>query len=155
MIDLHNNLVIAIKSKDTPSIKVYRQLLSEKTNYLTSENAGLYTDLIELKHIQKLIKSHEESIEQYRNNYRNDLVKEETDELKVLQSLLPEPASKEDLTKALIEICTEQQIPADDKYKTPMIPIKKLGVIIKYICSKYPQNNSKDIADFVKVFVVK
>ena len=64
--------------------------------------------------IKKLVKQRKESIEQYQNASRQDLVDQETAELKILEAYLPAQMSKEQIEKLVVEVI--QNLNANDIY---------------------------------------
>ena len=60
-----------------------------------------------LKIIQKLVKQRKDASEIYLNQGREDLAKEELDQLLVLESFLPEQISNEELTKIIKKIISD------------------------------------------------
>jgi len=53
--------------------------------------------------VMKLINQHKESIEQFKKGNREDLVKKEEDELKILEKFLPEQLSEEEIREKVKE----------------------------------------------------
>ena len=60
-----------------------------------------------IKILQRMIKQRKESISQFLNAQRNDLVEKEESEIVILQDFLPEQMSEEDINKLVIEAINE------------------------------------------------
>ena len=87
--------------KDNVTRDCLRSLISEVKN--ASINAGKeLTEDIVLKCIQKAVKQHKDSIEQFTAAGRGDLAEKESKELSVLEKHLPKMLSEEE-TRAVLE----------------------------------------------------
>jgi uncharacterized protein YqeY len=83
---------------------------------MKTESAGKEISIEdEMRLLQKLAKQRKESIEVYRKQGRDDLVKEEADELVVIEQYLPQQMSVEELRKILNKIIEDvgAKIPSD------------------------------------------
>ena len=60
-----------------------------------------------IKILQRMIKQRKESMSQFLNAQRNDLVEKEESEIVILQDFLPEQMSEEDINKLVIEAINE------------------------------------------------
>ncbi|KAI8371674.1 Yqey-like protein-domain-containing protein [Radiomyces spectabilis] len=97
-----------MRSKKQPDLNVLKGVLSDYTYYIKSPNAvpGQSEDAAVLSVIQKSIKRRQDSVAQYEAGGRPELAEQEKNEMKVLQSYLPEQMSVEEIekqVKALIE----------------------------------------------------
>ena len=133
-----NFLKLAIKQND-PSVIILREILSRFTTYQKSfENLkNPFNDKVAIKLINKIKKEHEETISFFEKNSAN--YQSEQLYLDILNGLLPEPASREEMenyAKELIEI--------NDK---------NLGKLIKLMQNKFPVNSGKDISDIIKLLI--
>lgn len=89
--DLQDQLKQSMLARDTLKTSVLRMLLSA-IGYLETNKGGVgykATDEDVLSAIQKEVKQHKDSIEQFKNANRQDLVDKETKELEILQKYLP------------------------------------------------------------------
>lgn len=135
---VNNFLKLAIKQND-PSTIIFREILSKFTTYQKSfENIkNPFNDKIAIKLINKIKKEHEETISFFKSDSAN--YQSEKLYLDILNELLPEPASKEEMenyAKELIEV--------NDK---------NLGKLIKLMQNKFPVNSGKDISDIIKLLI--
>lgn len=115
----------AMKAKDMMKVSTLRLLLSEIKNK-EIDKRGELTDEEIYAVIQKAVKQRKESIEQYKNAGRADLVEKEEAELKILESYLPEQLSEEELEKIIDEAIKEAGAAS----------IKDLGKVMKIVMPK-------------------
>lgn len=99
---IQNDLKIAMLSKDEITVSTLRLLISELKNTLidkgSDSTAGLSDDEV-IVIIQKEVKKRNESILSFKNGGREELAAKEEEEMKILQSYLPEQISDEELSK--------------------------------------------------------
>ncbi len=87
----------ALKSGQKVKVSVLRMLISEMKNRKIADRVKELEDEKVIGLIQKMARRHKESIEQFKQGNREDLVKKETEELAVLEVFLPEQISEEEL----------------------------------------------------------
>lgn len=99
----------AMLSKETLKTSVLRLFLSAINYYEIQKGGAGYeaTDEDVLSVIQKEAKQRKESIEQFKNAGRQDLVDKETKEFEILQTYLPEPMNEEEIKTLVKEVITE------------------------------------------------
>ena len=129
----------ALKSKDKNKISTYRLILSGIKDLDINNRSGPNkkdTDDEDIKKLlKKMIKQRSESIEVYKKNNRNDLLKIEENEVNVLSEYLPKQMSEEET----ISIC--KKIIA----KTGASSIKEMGKVMGEL-----KQNHTDTIDFSK-----
>ncbi len=76
--------------------------------------------------IKKSVKQRKESIEQYKNANRQDLVDKETTELKIIESYLPSQMSKDQVEALVLQTITEMNAKS----------IKDMGPVMKAVIAK-------------------
>ena len=89
---IKNNIKEAMMAKDTVKLETYRSMSAAFTNELVAKNrkpSELLPDDEALAVISRLVKQRKDSIEQYTKGNRDDLVQEETAQLKILETYLP------------------------------------------------------------------
>jgi uncharacterized protein YqeY len=101
---LNADLKQALKSGEKMKISAIRLVLNEIKNKKIAEKAEGLDDAKVTGIIQKMAKQRKESIEQFKNGGRDDLVKKETEELSILEEYMPEQLSAEELEKIVSEI---------------------------------------------------
>lgn len=94
--DLINDMKLAMKSRDQVRLDTIRFMLSQLKNLAIDKGEPL-TDTEVQKAIAKQVKQQNEVIDQYRQAGRQDLVDEETAQVKVLETYLPTQISDEEL----------------------------------------------------------
>ena len=101
----------ALKSKDKNKISTYRLILSGIKDLDISNRSGpnkKETDDEDIKKLlKKMIKQRNESVEIYKKNNREDLLKIEQGEIDLLSTYLPIQLSEEETKKICSEIITK------------------------------------------------
>ena len=101
-----NDLKLAMKSQDKPKILGLRNLLGK----LKAKQIDKGTELNEqecIKILSSASKQLKDSIEQYTNANRLDLVEKENYELLLVENYLPEPISEDDVKKEILKVISE------------------------------------------------
>lgn len=111
----------AMLNKDTVKRDCLRNLVSEIKNQTVNAGKELTEDIV-VKCVQKAVKQHDDSITQFKEANRTDLVEKETAELEVLNGYLPKMLSEDD-TKALI----------DNILQTIEATKKNMGLVMKQL----------------------
>ncbi len=129
----------ALKSKDKNKISTYRLVLSGIKDLDISNRSGpnkKETDDEDIKKLlKKMIKQRNESVEIYKKNKREDLLKIEQGEIDLLSTYLPKQLSEEETKK----ICSEIILKVGAK------SIKDMGKVMGEI-----KKNYSDSIDFSK-----
>jgi len=104
--ELKDGVKVALKAGDQVRLLVVRGLLSSITNELVAK--GRKPDEIMDEEgvsslVSRALKQRKDSIEQFTNGNRMDLVEKETAELNILQAFLPAQMSDEEIEKAVRE----------------------------------------------------
>ncbi len=140
----------ALKSKDKNKISTYRLILSGIKDLDISNRSGpnkKETDDEDIKKLlKKMIKQRNESVEIYKKNKREDLLKIEQGEIDLLSTYLPKQLSEEETKKICSEIITkvEAQTIKDmgkvmgelKKSYSDSIDFSKAGSILKELLNK-------------------
>ncbi len=96
---IKTDLIKAIKSGDKEKRNVLRELNSQIKNLEIEKKKreeGLSEEEI-ISILTRLVKQHKESIKQYSEGKRDDLVVQEEKELKIIQSYLPQPLTEKEI----------------------------------------------------------
>ena len=108
---INNEYKTALKSKDKNKISTYRLILSGIKDLDISNRSGpnkKETDDEDIKKLlKKMIKQRNESVEIYKKNKREDLLKIEQGEIDLLSTYLPKQLSEEETKKICSEIITK------------------------------------------------
>ena len=107
MIDINKEIKSAMLAQDSIRLESLRALKTAIMIAETEKGAEKLNDNRILKIIQKLVKQRKDASEIYLNQGREDLAKEELDQLLVLESFLPEQISNEELTKIIKKIISD------------------------------------------------
>lgn len=145
MINVDEYIKQAIKTQDKDKLRAYKNLKANIQLLKTAKNAKPYTEDIEIKLISKMCKKLEDGISSFMEADRTDLVSEYRSELEILQKLLPEPVDASQIVSELYN--------GWHNGETIEIPKKEMGNVIKYLKSKFPQVNGKEISDIVKKYI--
>lgn len=89
-------------AKNTVKLETMRAIVAGFTNYLVSKNRKpneVLTDEEALDVITRLSKQRKDSIEQYKKGNRDDLVKEEEEQLLILETYLPKLMGRSEVEK--------------------------------------------------------
>ena len=133
--DLKNKINLdyneALKAKDKSKISTYRLILSAIKDLDISNRSGPNkkdTDDTDIKTLlKKMIKQRAESIEVYKKNNRDDLLKIEQQEQEILSSYLPKQLSEVETRNICSEIINE----------TKASSIKDMGKVMGELKKKY------------------
>ena len=142
--DLKNKMNLdyneALQAKDKSKISTYRLILSAIKDLDISNRSGPNkkdTDDDDIKKLlKKMIKQRVESIDVYKKNNREDLLKIEENEHKILSGYLPKHLSEEETKKVCSEVA--QKLGASS--------LKDMGKVMGELNKKY-----SDTLDFSKV----
>lgn len=124
---IKNDLKNAMKSSDNITRDVLRVLNSDFKNLEIDSKKELLDDDI-VKIIKKNIKSHKDSIEQYKKGNREDLVIQEEKELKILEKYVPEQMSEDEIRKIVIDVISKSEaVGASDFGRVMGVVMKEVG----------------------------
>ena len=133
----------AVKSKDKAKISTYRLILSGIKDLDIKNRSGIDkkdTDDSDIsKLLKKMIKQRSESIEVYKKNNRDDLLKIEQQEVEILSNYLPKQLSEDETLK----LCNDMVVKLGAK------DIKDMGKIMGELKKNY--SDSIDFATAGKV----
>ena len=136
---IENNYNNSLKSKDKAQISTYRLILSAIKDLDIANRSGPNkkdTDDDDIKKLlKKMIKQRSESIDVYKKNNRDDLLKIEENEHKILSDYLPKQLSEEETKKICSEVA--QKLGASS--------IKDMGKVMGEL-----KKNYSDTLDFSK-----
>lgn len=138
MIDINAKIMEAMKAHDKVASETYKLLKAKILEFKTAKNAREYNDSEEITLINKMISDRANSAEIYLQNNRKDLADAEYAQMKVLQDLLPDLPTKED-----VEVYISEYYPNG-------IEKKSMGIVIKEIKEALIGVDGKIVADCVK-----
>ena len=124
----------SLKSKDKGKISTYRLILASIKDLDIANRSGpkkKETDDNDVKQLlKKMIKQRSESIEIYKKNNREDLLKVEENEVSILSNYLPKQLSEEETKNVCLEIV--QKINAQS--------VKDMGKVMGELKKNYSDN---------------
>jgi len=135
------DIAAAMKARDAARLSALRMLKAAIMN--KSVEKGHDLDDAEVRQVvSSLVKQRRDSIEQFQNAGRADLVEKETAEIAVLQGYLPPAATPEEIEAAVVEAI------ADTGASSP----KDMGKVMKAVLSKLAGKNAdgKAVNDVVR-----
>ncbi len=97
MEQIEQDIIRAMKSKDTVKVSTLRMLKSALSNYLIQQKKDKADDADVLQIIAKQAKQRRESLESFEKAGRQDLVAKEKAELGILESYLPKQLTDDEL----------------------------------------------------------
>lgn len=120
---ISKDMIDAMKAHDKDKVSTLRLLKSAVDKYLIDNKMERHdaSDEIVIEVVSKQVKTHKESIEQFKAGNRQDLVDGLNKEIELLSTYLPEQLSDEELEKLISEVF--------DKIKPESI--KDMGNIMK------------------------
>jgi uncharacterized protein len=139
-----NNIKEAMMAKDAVKLETYRAMKAAFTNELVSKNrkpSELLNDEEALSVIARLVKQRKDSIEQYTKGNRDDLVKEETAQLKILETYLPKMMEKSEVEK--IAKNKKEELAITDASKKGML----MSAVMKDLKGKADGNLVREVVD--------
>ena len=121
----------SIKNKDQHKIDTMRLIRSaikdKDISCRTSENKEEINDAAILSLLINLIKQRKDSIEQFQKAKRDDLIKNEQNEIRIIKEYLPQQKSQEETEKIINEIITNNNLQS----------IKDMGKLMSIIKNDY------------------
>jgi len=125
------DIAAAMKARDASRLSALRMLKAAVMNKGVEKGREL-DDAEVLQVIASLVKQRRDSIEQFSNAGRTDLVEKETAELNVLQAYLPAAATPEEINAAVAEAIAE----------TGATSPKDMGKVMKAVMPKLAGKNA-------------
>ena len=136
-----NDYKQALKNKDRVRSTILNFLRAELINLAIKLGKKSVDDNEAIGVIRKLTKQHRDSIEQFKQGGREDLVVKESQELEILKAYLPAELSSDEIKQIIEEIITQTQA------KGP----KDMGRVMKEVMAKIANRaEGKLVSDLVK-----
>ena len=145
MIDINKLIAEAMKSREKERLETLKLI---KAQFLIAEKSGEpFNDAVELKILLKMVDQRNESIEQYKKAGREDLVKQEESEIKVIKEFIPEQPTEADIALETERVINELQDINDADWRVSMRDMK---AILTKVQEKYPTANGKVVSNVLK-----
>ncbi|MFH1847490.1 MAG: GatB/YqeY domain-containing protein [Candidatus Omnitrophota bacterium] len=130
-----------MKSRQTIKLSVLRMLLSEMKNKKIADRTKELDDEMIMGLVQKMIRQHKDSIEQFKQGGRDDLAEKEAEELTILERYLPEQMTAHELESIVLEVISLEEGAS----------IRDMGKIMKAVMIRVKgRAEGKLISDMVK-----
>ncbi len=100
---IKNDIVAAMKEKDMLKLQTLRGIKGDTDKEHIDKKVEITDDLV-LTMISRGIKSRKESITEFEKGNRQDLIDKTEEEIKLLQTYLPEQMTEEELNKTIDEV---------------------------------------------------
>lgn len=123
--ETERGIAVAMKARDLVRLATLRMLKTALLNREIEKGAAL-DDKESLQVVSSLVKQRKDSIEQFGNAGRQDLVDKETAELAVLEGLLPPPVDPAEIERLVVETVAE----------TGAATAKDMGRVMKGVMAK-------------------
>lgn len=138
---IQDDVKSALKNSEKIKVSALRMLISDIKNRKIAERIDALDDENVISIIQKRVRQHNESIEQFKKASREDLVSQELAELAVLKAYLPEEISKEAVKQIVEEVV--KTVGASS--------LKDMGTVMKESLSRLKgRSDGKVVSDIVK-----
>ena len=121
-----NDYKEALKSKDKIKSSILNFLRANLMNLAIRLKKKSLDDNEVISEIKKLVKQHQDSIEQFKKGQRDDLVAHESQELEILKSYLPPELSLDEINKIIDEVISQIQAKG----------LKDMGRVMKEVMAK-------------------
>lgn len=145
MIEINKLIAEAMKSREKERLETLKLI---KAQFLIAEKSGEpFDEAKELKILLKMIDQRNESIEQYKKANREDLVKQEESEIKVIKEFIPEQPTEGDIAQETERVIDELQSINDADWRVSMRDMK---TILTKVQEKYPTANGKIVSNVLK-----
>ena len=170
MINIDNLIKNATLSHDKVALNAYKNIKSEFEKFKYAQKLPRNIDeQTQLRIISNYSKKLKDSIKQFSEARRDDLVSEYISELEVIEKLLPEPVNESEICfelanwmiehgynfhKKSTSVLKDNKISKTNFEEFNPIPKKEMGTAIKYLKSKFPTADGKMISEIVKKYIV-
>jgi len=123
---IETEIKIALKAADKIRVSTLRMVKHDIANFKLGHNKTKISDDEAIRVIQRQVKRHKDSIEQFEKGKRQDLVDKEKKELDILLGYVPKQLSEEELKKIVRDALSEAN--ASDK--------SAMGKVMKIVMEK-------------------
>lgn len=145
MIDIDELIKESMKDENKDFLRSYRNLKAKIMYYKTSKECKEFTDEDFIRITTKYCKELKDAIQTFLEADRMELAADYIVELDILEKLLPEEATDNDIKSYIEDLMSENKVSS--------IPKKEMSKYIKECKSKFPLNSGKTISNIVKSFV--
>lgn len=139
---IRTDMTAAMKARETAKMETLRGALAAFTNELVAKGRKPTEELADpeaLNVLKRLVKQRKEAIELYTKGGRQELADKEAAEIRVLETYIPQGASREEIEK--IARAKKEQLGVTDASGMG----KLTGVIMKEMAGRADGNDVKDV----------
>lgn len=140
----------AMREKNQVRLETLRNIKSELLKFQKSEKGSSYNEMIENDIILKLIARSEDSINQFKSGYREDLAQQEEEQLNIIKEFAPKIYSDEDIKDVTNEVIQSYIKEKGNDYKISMKDTKPILEVVKLKCANA---NGKHVSDVIKSMI--
>ena len=133
----------AMMSHDHARLEVVRSIKTAFTNF--EKEGKELTDADEIKLMNKMVSQRKDSIEQYKQGGRPDLVEKEMGELAILESFMPKQPSEEEIAELTKGVIKTYEIETGRK-----VEMRDMKTILSIVQQTYPSASGKTVSTVVK-----
>ncbi|HEX8473109.1 MAG TPA: GatB/YqeY domain-containing protein [Pyrinomonadaceae bacterium] len=136
-----NDMVASMKAKDAERTSTLRMVKAAVMNR-EIEKGGEITDDEMTKLLRTLVKQRRDSVEQYEKAGRAELAAKETAEIAVIESYLPQAATREEIERVVAEVISE----------TGASSMRDMGAVMKGAQARLAERNAdgRTVSEIVK-----
>lgn len=146
--EINNLIADAMKNKNNELLNVLRLIKSEFTK---AEKDGIMLDEVtETKILLKMISQREDSIKQYIEGNRQDLVESEQKELDIIKEYTPKQPTGEEIAEYTSATITTYKLSKEKGFKLSM---KDMKPILNIVQEKYPSANGKIVSQTLQKII--
>ncbi len=139
--EINKEISSALKNGDKIKLSVWRLIKTEFVKFETSGKNVELTDDKELQIINKMVQQKKDSIEDYKNGNRNDLVEIAEQELNVLIQLLPKEPTETDIEECIKEYVRQKE----------SVSMKDMKDVMTFVKKQFPTANGAIVSNIFKV----
>lgn len=136
----------AMMSHDHARLEVVRSIKTAFTNF--EKEGKELADADEIKLMNKMVSQRKDSIEQYKQGGRPDLVEKEMGELAILESFMPKQPSEEDIAELTKKVISDFETSNGRK-----VEMRDMKSILAEVQKTYPSANGKVVSMVVKLSI--
>lgn len=136
----------AMMSHDHARLEVVRSIKTAFTNF--EKEGKELADADEIKLMNKMVSQRKDSIEQYKQGARPDLVEKEMGELAILESFMPKQPSEEDIAALAKKVISDFETSNGRN-----VEMRDMKSILAEVQKTYPSANGKVVSMVVKLSI--
>lgn len=141
--NLNEMIKDAMLNHEMDKLEVIRSIKTVFTNF--EKEGKELTDADEIKLMNKMVSQRKDSIEQYKEGGRPDLVEKEMGELAILESFMPKQPSEDEIAEFTKAVIKTYEIEIKRK-----VEMRDMKTILGIVQQTYPSASGKVVSTVVK-----